>query len=122
MKIIFDLFFERLAHLGEVPLCNGMAERAPHLFGFCFPLCYRCTFFILALFITLGIGFHKRFKVKPIYLFLCILSLVIDGGLQTFFGFESTNIRRILTGGLFGFGIAGFILLIDSQLNKTFDL
>lgn len=119
MKIFIELFLERLLHIGEVPICNGIAERAPHLFGFCFPLCYRCTFFILSFVITLYVGFHKQLKIKPIFLILLILPLIIDGGLQTFFGIESTNIRRVITGSLFGFGIGGIIMLIDTKLCQT---
>lgn len=122
MKIIIDIFLERLSHIGEVPLCNGLAKRAPHLFGFCFPLCYRCTFFILSFLITLGIGFHKKIKIKPFYFILCILSMIIDGGLQTFFGIESTNFRRAVTGGLFGFGIGGLLLWFEMKFCDIFDV
>lgn len=40
---------------------------------------------------------------------MCMVPMVVDGSLQTFFGIMSTNFRRSLTGGLFGFGLGSII-------------
>ena len=47
-------------------MCNGIAERAPHILGFCFPLCYRCTFIVILFIMTLYIA-YKHKKTIPLY-------------------------------------------------------
>lgn len=102
MDSFIQFILERLSQFGKIPLCNGIASRAPNLFGFCFPLCYRCTFLFLGFFIALVVCYRYK-KTIPIMLsIICLLPMIIDGGLQTFFGIMSTNLRRTLTGGLFG--------------------
>lgn len=105
MNKILRLLFFRLSHLGKIPLCNGMSERAPHIFGICFPLCYRCTFLILFFIISMIFFYKKKIKVKNKFFVLCFIPMIIDGCLQTFLGIESTNLRRVLTGGLFGLAL-----------------
>lgn len=96
---------ERISQIGQIPLCNGIASRAPHLFGYCFILCYRCTFILLFFIGTLC--FLQKKKVKSIkYVWILLLPMIIDGSLQTFFGFMSTNFRRSFTGALFGLALA----------------
>lgn len=99
---------ERISQIGTIPLCNGMASRAPHLFGYCFILCYRCTFILLLFGCTLW--FLRKKIVSSIQcVWLLLIPMVLDGGLQTFFVIESTNVRRSITGAMFGIGI-GYIM------------
>lgn len=44
--------------------------------------------------------------------------MMIDGGLQTLGILESTNMRRIMTGGLFGIGFMIVVLYIYQYLEK----
>ena len=42
----------------------------------------------------------------PIYfIVLCMLPMIIDGSLQTFWGIMSNNFRRALTGAVFGYAL-----------------
>ncbi|MEG0367358.1 MAG: DUF2085 domain-containing protein [Coprobacillus sp.] len=109
MNNFIELMLYRLSHIGQIPLCNGVEERAPHIFGVCLPLCYRCTFILLLFCITLFISYKYK-KDLPIWiLIICLIPMIIDGGLQTFMNIESTNLRRILTGSVFGFGLGMMI-------------
>ncbi len=47
-----------------------------------------------------------------------MLPMIVDGGLQTFFGIMSNNWRRAITGGIFGFGLAGMIALLYMYLDE----
>ncbi|MDD4001137.1 MAG: DUF2085 domain-containing protein [Bacilli bacterium] len=111
---------------GEAPLCNGRAETTFEVFGFHFILCYRCSFIIIGLLITVflfnKIKLFKRIPAKyliPLFI-LFIASTVLDGTLQYFFGIESTNLRRIVTGFLAGVGFGIFVELVFRP--KTEDL
>ena len=109
MSKIINMIIQRFALIGQVPLCNGIASRAPHLFGFCFPLCYRCTFIILFFLFTFYYCYKMNKKGNLSIMILCMIPMMIDGCIQTFLGIESTNIRRVITGTLFGYGLGYFI-------------
>lgn len=107
-----------ISKLGKVPLCNNQSERAPHLCGKCFILCWRCSMVALCsvsmtalLNITktdvlfLDIGF-----TLPV---LLLVPMIVDGCLQYFFKRESTNARRALTGALFGIGLGLLIFQLS---------
>ena len=117
MSKLFEIIWERIMHIGSVPICNGMASRAPHFFGFCFPLCYRCTFVILFTLLTIAYSSHSHKKMNWYLLFICFIPMIIDGSLQTFFGIESTNLRRMITGTIFGIGLGGLISYIYTWID-----
>lgn len=108
------LFYTIKNKIGKVPLCNGKSDRALHIFGFCFPLCYRCmttTFTLLVLSIAsktiLDISYIDKYKlvyIVPISVIL-IIPMLIDSILQYFFYRISTNTRRVITAFLFSVGI-----------------
>lgn len=118
MIALINYIIERFSRFGEIPLCNGMASRAPHIFGFCFPLCYRCTFIALFFFITLFILYQYKKKLPWYFIIIAVLIMTIDGGLQTFFGIMSTNLRRSLTGGLFGIALGAFVTRLYLYLDQ----
>lgn len=114
---MIEWLLKRLLLFGKAPLCNGIASRAPHILGFCFPLCYRCTFLLLSFCITFLIIYKKeKINIKNVY--FLFLPLIVDGFLQTFAGIESTNMRRSITGILFGFALAIVIKKIFIYLDK----
>lgn len=39
----------RVQRIGEAPICNGIPEMAPKIFGFCSVLCYRCLFVVVGI-------------------------------------------------------------------------
>lgn len=49
---------------------------------------------------------------------MCVIPMIFDGGIQTFFGIISTNVRRSITGGLFGFGIGAFLSKLYMYLDE----
>lgn len=118
MIALINFIIERFSHFGEIPLCNGIASRAPHIFGFCFPLCYRCTFIVLLFFITLFILYKYKKKLPWSLIIIAMMIMIVDGGLQTFFGIMSTNLRRSLTGGLFGVALGAVVTRIYMYLDQ----
>ena len=101
------------ADFGEKPLCNGHRERAPHIGAFCFPLCWRCTSFAVS-----SITTTFFLKAIPISTGVCIQSILlsipclVDSLLQKYTDYESTNIKRILTGSAAGIGVRLFLYII----------
>jgi uncharacterized membrane protein len=99
-----------LNKIGKVPLCNGKPERAPHVCGKCFILCWRCSMVVLfSIMVTLLITYSKIFIMKipfAIIALLLIVPMIVDGVAQYLLHKESNNSRRIITGSLFGCGIA----------------
>lgn len=68
--------------------------------------------------------FAKKIISLPIIysMIICItfiLPLIIDGSLQYFFDIESNNLRRILTGSLFGIGVS---ILTTKLISILFDI
>lgn len=105
---IWQWLEELICLIGRAPLCNRIPERAPHIFGYCFVLCYRCTFIFLGFLITLFI-IRNITNITITKAWVLLLPMIIDGGIQTFMGVESTNLRRIITGTIFGIGMAVFV-------------
>lgn len=106
-------------NLGKIPLCNKKVERAPHICGICFWLCWRCTMVmifsiissIILYYIDLSLALSRSFTLVGSIL---VLPMIFDGSIQYFAKRDSTNVRRAITGGLFGIGIA----IITFQLVK----
>ena len=69
--------------------CHCRDDRSFHWKGKRFPLCARCT------------G----------ELALLLVPMLIDGGVQAATRYESTNLRRLVTGVCFGYGIVCLFLL-----------
>ena len=109
MNEIINVVKEDLKLLGKKPLCNKKSERAPRIFNFCFPLCWRCTSIIIGYIV--GSIIHISFSEGKSYLFfvgvLC-MPCFVDYYLQQKVNIISTNSRRILTGLLAGIGISVF--------------
>ena len=120
--MIKKFLIEFMARIGKVPLCNGQADTTFQIFGFRFLLCYRCTFLVLGLLVTLlvlsRLDWQKHIsKTNGVKLgFLLMLLLVIDGSGHYFFGQETTNLIRILSGMFAGMGSA---LIVDALFYKT---
>lgn len=117
MNLLINFILERLSRMGEIPLCNGVASRAPHFYGYCFPLCYRCTFFFILFLLTLMLFYRYQVKIPWYVIMIAMVFMIVDGGLQTFFGIMSTNIRRSITGGMFGFAIGAMVTRIFLYLD-----
>lgn len=101
-----------VSRIGKEPLCNGRAERAPHIFGKCFILCWRCTSLIASMLLCCCFCyvFNGSLQVEleahdVVYIVILILPTFIDGILQYLFHIESTNLRRVVFGGVSGVGL-----------------
>lgn len=94
--------------IGKIPLCNGKPERAPQIGGFCFPLCWRCSSFIVGCWIMCAVN-TSLFIMNPyasmISSLLLVTPCVYDSVSQYCFGHISTNRRRAITGFLAGIGL-----------------
>ena len=83
--------------------CHQLPERSFFICKYQFPLCARCTGvlagYIIA-FLLLCFGIYIPMALCLVFL----LPLVLDGGIQLIFNIMSNNIRRFLTGVIFGIG------------------
>lgn len=98
--------------LPRIFFCHQMPERSFSWRGEPLPLCARCTGVLLGLIAAPAIALVWR---APILLCLAaLLPLIADGTVQTATRYESTNLRRLITGLLFGVALA--TLLIHSAI------
>lgn len=90
-------------------LCHCRDDRSFHYKGRKFPICARCTGELIGM--IAGILLNLVFVPDvPVLLFLSA-PLVLDGGIQLLTSYESTNIRRLWTGVLFGYALMGLLWL-----------
>ena len=91
--------------------CHQIPERSFFYRGYQFPVCARCTGIILGETISvITLFFGMKF-----YLSMCILfmmPMIFDGVIQYKSRYSSTNVKRIITGILFGIG---FIQILYSS-------
>lgn len=81
--------------------CHARPDRSFYFRGKQFPICARCTGELVGIVAGIHIAFIWGYPSFGIVI-LMMLPLVIDGFLQRLTSYESTNIRRLLTGILFG--------------------
>lgn len=89
--------------------CHCKKERSFHYKGKQFPVCARCTgelFGMLAALLTCF--FWQPPLVASI---LLMLPMVADGLVQQLTAYESNNIKRVVTGFLFGYGLIMFVVI-----------
>lgn len=89
-----------MSRFGEF-ICHGEKDRCFTVLGHRLPICSRCTGFYSG--IVVGLLLHSLFfDFDVLFLFvLSIISLIpmsVDGLLQEFTDYESTNTIRLLTG------------------------
>ena len=86
--------------------CHRRADRSFFVRGRQLPLCARCTGELAGILCCVPVCFFWRLPV-----WVCVLLLVpmvTDGLVQRFTAYESTNLRRVVTGFLFGWGLYTF--------------
>lgn len=81
--------------------CHGRPDRSFFFRGKQFPICARCTGELIGIFAGIPI-FILLGCPKPLIVFLLMVPLIFDGFLQQLTSYESGNIRRLITGFLFG--------------------
>lgn len=105
-----------------VPFCHQKASRSVHLFDYQVAFCARDTFIYFTLFLSSIFAYIFRLKtLKLRYVILCLVPIALDGGIQIVTQIialqhgqptdylESTNLRRMITGAIFGSGVGLYI-------------
>ena len=88
--------------------CHCLDKRSFHYKGQRFPLCARCTGELVGILAALG---SIAFVRPPLWMLpVLMVPMVLDGGIQMFTSYESGNIRRLITGMLFGFALTDVFL------------
>jgi uncharacterized membrane protein len=100
----------KLMRFGEKMGCHQMADRSFFFKGYQFPVCARCTGVILGELIAIICLFFVKLEWWICLLFL--VPMAVDWGLQFLRIVQSTNIRRLITGTLGGFGLTYVYYLI----------
>lgn len=95
--------YNTLMRIGHLTGCHQLPERSFHIKGYQFPLCARCTGIVIGEWAAIPLWFIFPVGFIP----ACIMGvpLVIDGGLQYLYISPSTNLRRVITGFLAGWGL-----------------
>lgn len=94
-------------------MCHRMPERSFHFHGKQFPLCARCTGIMVGYAVGLLI-LATYGRLSLLLSFALIIPMVIDGTGQLFQKWESTNIRRLITGIMGGISIDFIIINVTS--------
>lgn len=87
--------------------CHQMPDRSFFIEKYQFPLCARCTGISLGYIAALLTAPFRSFSY---YIAILMFPLAIDGTVQYFAKYESTNLKRIVTGILYGFAFTSIIL------------
>ena len=108
---------------GKYCRCHQMPERSFFFKGYQFPLCARCTGIALGYIVALvclpfcalsrkGVRRGASCGHVSRRFVALMLPLAIDGTVQYFTPYESTNFRRVVSGFLYGFSFTSLILYI----------
>lgn len=91
--------------------CHQLPERSFFFYGYQFPVCSRCTGIIVGY--ALSLILLALNILFPIWLcaILCLF-MAVDGTIQLLFFIMSNNIRRFITGLLYGIGAFSILLNI----------
>ena len=90
--------------------CHQSPERSFFIRGKQFPICARCTGELIGILLTPFI--YVIIKKFPLWVFFIMLfPLIIDGMIQARTRYESNNMKRLLTGFVFGIGFMMLFLL-----------
>lgn len=96
--------------------CHQMPSRSFFIGEYQFPLCARCTGIALGYIIALLVAPFRSFGYS---LAILMPPLAVDGTVQYFTDYESTNLKRIVTGILYGFAFTSITIhMISSVIKK----
>lgn len=89
--------------------CHCRLDRSFYYHGKQFPICARCTGELIGIF--LGIALFAIFHISLFGNLFLLIPLILDGTLQLKTNYESTNIRRFITGTMFGYALVSIFIL-----------
>lgn len=102
--------------VGHASGCHQLPERSFFIGQRKFPVCARCTGILVG-----GVGTVLTFLIAapltpPSILIatLLLMPLIVDGTTQLFTRYESTNLRRFITGVAFSIGIVSLLIHLFS--------
>lgn len=99
--------------LSRKPLCNNNPSSAPHINGNCFFLCWRCTGAVAGAFAATVFSFIVDcILAKHFVVYLLALPAVIDYILTRTKIVQPSNVRRFISGVLFGIPLAAIVLIV----------
>lgn len=113
-KTMVKLIYE----IGDQSGCHQMPERSFFYKGHQFPVCARCTGVAIGQLAAIIANFFMNIPFRISALFLAVMGL--DWSLQEFKVKESTNIRRLFTGILGGFGLFNCYCIAAKKIIKSF--
>ncbi len=108
----------KLMLYGEKLGCHQRPERSFFINGYQMPVCARCTGVMIGYLLALPLFFMYSFSWF-ISLAGCS-SLLVDWGLQALKIKESTNVRRLITGLVGGFGFMSIQLWLVAAIIHRF--
>lgn len=101
--------------------CHQLPERSFFFKTYQFPICARCTGVLIGMFLSIGASCF----IKTIPLLICVVlmfPLIIDGIIQYFTKYESTNYKRFITGMFFGFSYTRIVIAICVIIIEYFQI
>jgi uncharacterized membrane protein len=107
------IWMKSMHFCGKYCGCHQMPDRSFFIGDYQLPLCARCTGIVIGH--VLGIILSIARPVPWMTIFGTI-PLMIDGTVQKFTDYESTNPRRICTGILYGFGVMTALISCGKML------
>lgn len=102
-----------LMKLGAKTRCHQRSDRSFFAYGFQFPLCARCTGILIgqvAALLLLPIYWGADMRRLLIFAAVCTAIMGVDGVGQLVGKWESTNVRRVVTGFLCGVGLTAVVV------------
>ena len=92
-------------------MCHQKPERSFYFKGRQFPLCARCTGILIGYLLGILISCITKCS-NYLWLLMCMVPMIVDGGIQLGFKKESNNFRRLITGIFGGIGIVYLFISI----------
>ena len=97
--------------------CHQADDRSFHIGVRKFPVCTRCTGIYVGAFVSIVISFWLQ---SPILFAAMLLPMILDGTIQYFTEYRSTNGKRFITGAVFGYGAVGLVASAVAALIRIF--
>ena len=111
MKYFLMGIYEALFGIGS-HLCHQKPERSFFVRGHQFPFCARCSGIIFG--VLIGIPFSILVPIENFYLMVILwIPMIIDGLMQKHTLYMSNNMKRLMTGFIFGFGYIYIFMMLD---------
>ena len=111
-------FISKKPYLALIFGCHNLCERSLKIKKYYLPICARCTGIylgILLTFLKVTIGYNFIISL------LLMMPLLIDGTIQKYTQYKSNNLKRIITGILFGIASIDLFILILYTNNIIFE-